>query len=62
MAIRVLYVFYSDPAWIRTMDRRFRKPVLYPAELQDRLGCSIRVARLGDKNTFLLPIMASGGK
>jgi len=26
----------SDPAWIRTKDLRFRKPVLYPPELQDQ--------------------------
>lgn len=27
----------GDPDWIRTSDRRLRRPVLYPAELRDRI-------------------------
>ncbi len=37
--------YFSDPTWIRTKDRRFRKPVLYPAELWSQAG---------RKNTVLL--------
>src|SRR5215469_4233050 len=44
--------FFGDPERIRTSDLRFRKPMLYPAELRGRLGhgnCpqALRMARRG---------------
>jgi hypothetical protein len=36
--------FISTPEWIRTIDRRIRNPLLYPAELR---------ARVSDSSVFL---------
>lgn len=52
--------FYShcSPTWIRTKDRRFRKPVLYPAELWDhflKIGFNHAIFRecKGKKRNYL---------
>ena len=42
------YVLYGDGAlwWTRTTDPRFRKPMLYPAELRAQNNISIFIVRI----------------
>jgi len=37
------FFIFCDPSWIRTSGRRFRKPVLYPAELWDQISLNSRI-------------------
>ena len=43
-------VLIGAPEWIRTTDRRLRRPVLYPAELRAHV-------KLGDSSTSLKVVL-----